>query len=303
MPTPPWRLLVLLVLLTAASVGPAPPGSGQGGGAAGGDAPVYGMVFPLLGEHTLTDSFDDPRGRARRHQGVDVLADKGVPVVAVADGTVRWVQAERGGRCCDVALRHDDGWRSRYVHLDNDTPGTDDGRAVGIAPGVRRGARVVAGQVLGWVGDSGNAEDTVSHLHFELRRPDGTPVDPLPSLRAALRVGRPTVPAPVRGGAVAGGGDEGGEDGEGGEGDERGGLLGWLTGRGDDAPDTPPAVEEVTPARGEGSPVVMDRSVELVPAEEAADASGAGEDGQGSDEPRRPGWLACFGFATSGDGG
>lgn len=303
-PTPPWRLLVLLVLLTAASVGPAPPGSGQGGGAAGGDAPVYGMVFPLLGEHTLTDSFDDPRGRARRHQGVDVLADKGVPVVAVADGTVRWVQAERGGRCCDVALKHDDGWRSRYVHLDNDTPGTDDGRAVGIAPGVRRGARVVAGQVLGWVGDSGNAEDTVSHLHFELRRPDGTPVDPLPSLRAALRVGRPTVPAPVRGGGVAGG--DGG-DGVEGEPEERGGLLGWLTGGGAVEPDTPPAVEEVTPARGEGSPLAMERSVELVPAEVRKTAGGDAteedrEEAAAAEEPRSPGWLACFGFAASGDG-
>lgn len=144
------------------------------------------LVFPVAGEHTLTRSFGDPRSRGRRsHEGVDILADKGTPVVAVADGIVRWLQNEPEGRCCAVSLLHDDGWRTRYLHLDNDTPGTDDGLRVGIAPGLEPGVRVRQGQLLGWVGDSGNAEATVPHLHFELRLADGTPLDPFRRLEAA----------------------------------------------------------------------------------------------------------------------
>ena len=179
-------------MLLAASLAPAPP---SGGAEDGSQGRLYPMVYPLLGTSTLTDSFGDPRGGGRSHAGVDILAERMTPVVAVADGEVSWVHDERGGNCCDVALVHEDGWRSRYIHLNNDTPGTDDGRAVGIAPGVRVGARLKAGEVIGWVGDSGNAEETVSHLHFELRRPDGSPVDPYPSLVAA-RQGRSLVPEP-----------------------------------------------------------------------------------------------------------
>lgn len=144
------------------------------------------LVFPVVGEHTLTRSFGDPRSGGRRsHEGVDILADKGAPVVAVADGVVRWLQNESGGRCCAVSLVHDGGWRTRYLHLDNDTPGTDDGRRVGIAPGIEPGVRVRQGDLLGWVGDSGNAEATVPHLHFELRLADGTPLDPFRRLEGA----------------------------------------------------------------------------------------------------------------------
>lgn len=144
------------------------------------------LLFPVAGSHTLTDSFGDPRGGgSRSHEGVDILADKGTPVVAVADGVVRWVHDEAGGRCCDVSVLHDNGWRTRYIHLNNDTPGTDDGRVVGIAEGIEPGVRVRQGQVLGWVGDSGNAEATVSHLHFELRLADGTPLDPFRRLQIA----------------------------------------------------------------------------------------------------------------------
>ena len=180
---PHWGLVAVCLGLAWLSVVPLAPAAEGPPGA--GEPLIYPMVFPLLGDHTLTDSFGDPRGGGRSHAGIDIMAERMVPVVAVADGTVRWVHNERGKNCCDVALLHDDGWRSRYIHLNNDTPGTDDGRAVGIAPGVVKGARVTAGQVIGWVGDSGNAESTAPHLHFELRRPDGRPVDALASLRAA----------------------------------------------------------------------------------------------------------------------
>lgn len=155
-------------------------------------APRLDLIFPVAGEHTLTDSFGDSRGRGnRRHEGIDILAEKGTPVVAVADGVVRWVQRDPAGHCCAVALRHGGGWRTRYLHLDNDTPGTDDGRRVGIAAGVAPGTRVRQGQLLGWVGDSGNAETTVPHLHFELRLADGTPLDPHRRLRTASHLDPP----------------------------------------------------------------------------------------------------------------
>lgn len=141
-----------------------------------------GFVFPIEGPSTLTDSFGDPRPGGRSHEGVDILADKLEPVVAVADGTVRWVMDERGGRCCSLEIRHAGGWRTRYIHLNNDSPGTDDGRVVGVVPGLERGTKVHAGEVVGWVGDSGNAENTVPHLHFELISPGGAAIDPYPLL-------------------------------------------------------------------------------------------------------------------------
>jgi putative cell wall-binding protein len=74
-----------------------------------------------------------------------------------------------------LRIRHDDGTSASYVHINNDTPGTDDGLG-GVewayAPGIEPGERVERGQWIAYVGDSGNAEGTVSHLHFELADPD-----------------------------------------------------------------------------------------------------------------------------------
>jgi len=182
------RLLPFLLLLLAATVTYAPAAPGL-------DPVVYPMLFPVAGEHWFSRDFGDPRGPGRSHTGIDILADKLTPVVAVADGTVRWMHAERGGACCALSIVHDDGWRSRYIHLNNDTPGTDDGRGYGIARGLREGSRVRAGQVIGFVGDSGNAEATAPHLHFELLGPDGSAVDAFDSLQAALADPR-TAPGP-----------------------------------------------------------------------------------------------------------
>jgi hypothetical protein len=82
-------------------------------------------------------------------------------------------------------VTHPDGWQSLYVHLNNDTYRTDDGLGQGVKPGLEVGDAVTAGQVVGWVGDSGNAELSTPHLHFELRHPAGYSVDPYTSLEAA----------------------------------------------------------------------------------------------------------------------
>jgi peptidoglycan hydrolase-like protein with peptidoglycan-binding domain len=125
------------------------------------------------------------------HHGQDLFAAKGAPVLAAADGTIIRANSssvsaiEEPDGCCSLVIEHDDGWSTVYAHLDNDTPGTDDGRGWGLAPGIDIGVQVAAGQVVGYVGDSESAEETSSHLHFELRDPDGVIVNPYDTLRAA----------------------------------------------------------------------------------------------------------------------
>jgi len=152
----------------------------------------YPMVFPVVGEHYQWESFWEPRA-ADVHHATDIVATKMTPVVAVAAGTITYVNWSttpgdthpNPKRCCAVVVHHDDGWETWYIHLNNDTPGTDDGQGWGIGPGIVVGAHVAAGDLLGWVGDSGNAEDTVSHLHLELFDPERVLVDPYASLNAA----------------------------------------------------------------------------------------------------------------------
>jgi hypothetical protein len=91
-----------------------------------------------------------------------------------------------------MALNHDDGWSSWYIHMNNDTEGTDDGLGFGFAEGIESGVHVRAGQLIGWVGDSGNAEAcNCPHVHFELHQPDGTKVNPFPHLLAAAPLENP----------------------------------------------------------------------------------------------------------------
>jgi hypothetical protein len=146
---------------------------------------VSPMYFPVVGGGGFTDTFGASRGEGRTHNGIDIMVPKLTPVIAVADGTVGWMHDEQGGNCCDMAFLHDDGWESWYVHLNNDTPGTDDGQGWGFADGIEPGVWVAAGTLIASVGDSGNAEWTSPHLHFELHAPDGTVVNPYESLLLA----------------------------------------------------------------------------------------------------------------------
>lgn len=147
----------------------------------------YDLVFPVDGEHHFSDTFWAGRFHGF-HTGQDIMADKMTPVVAVATGVVRLVNWSsrpddlNRERCCTLVIRHDDGWESWYLHLDNDTTGTDDGKGWGIKRAIKPGVRVEAGQHIAWVGDSGNAENTAPHIHFELRDPSGTVVNPYSSL-------------------------------------------------------------------------------------------------------------------------
>lgn len=146
--------------------------------------PDVELVFPQEAEVTeFTSSFGAPRG-SRRHLGNDLMAPKMTEVYAAGDGTVTWVR-DRGSAGRYVVIAHADGWETWYMHLNNDTPGTDDGRApLNLGVAVEEGEEVVAGQLIGWVGDSGNAERSSPHTHFELHK-DGRPIDPYPYLLAA----------------------------------------------------------------------------------------------------------------------
>ena len=140
------------------------------------------IIFPVDGAVTFSDDFGAPRSGGRTHEGNDLMTvdGKGVPVVTVAAGEVDWI----GATCCYLSIDHGDGWETWYIHLNNDTPGTDDGEGWGIADGIAPGVTVTAGQLVGWIGDSGNAEASSPHLHFEIRF-NGAAINPYPYLTAA----------------------------------------------------------------------------------------------------------------------
>lgn len=131
------------------------------------------------------DDWSERRPGGRRHRGTDVKSPKGTPVLAVAGGIVEEMKWDRAGGW-SIHLSHANGWSTRYLHLNDDTPGTNDGRSgatTAYAPGIVEGHWVTTGQVIGYVGNSGNAE--VAHTHFEIHQ-DGTKLNPFPYLQDAL---------------------------------------------------------------------------------------------------------------------
>ncbi len=147
------------------------------------------IVFPIVGRTRSINGFGSCRDNCtREHHGVDILTYgwKGNPVVASHDGVITDIRDD--GEWCNLQITGADGWYTRYVHMNNDTPGYDDEDYMCIPPGLAEGTEVKAGQLIGWVGDSGNAENTQPHIHFEIRMPSGLPVDPLASLKAARHI-------------------------------------------------------------------------------------------------------------------
>ena len=154
---------------------------------------VISIVFPLAVDSVrFTSGFGDARGGGRTHHGQDLFCARLTPILAVVDGTVDWVATVRpkNGKSYSILLRGDDGNQYFYDHLNNDNPGTKDNLGdpeFAYAPHMRDGMRVTAGQTIGYVGDSGDAEPSGPHLHFEMHvaRWDN-PVDPAPALHTAL---------------------------------------------------------------------------------------------------------------------
>lgn len=162
-----------------------------GAAAAASVAQVPTLVFPVLGDATYTNDFGDPRGQGR-HEGNDLMAPKRALALAAEAGTVKlWTTSSRAG--CMLYLEGESGTEYLYVHLNNDLTLENDNQGscvpgVAYAKGLKSGAKVLAGEPIGFVGDSGDANGVSPHLHFEVHPNGGGAVSPYPYLRKAKRL-------------------------------------------------------------------------------------------------------------------
>ena len=138
--------------------------------------------FPVGGEAYFRDDFGDPRDdpEPHTHQGNDIFSAFGTPVRAPANGVVTFTNELVGGKCAYVT--EPDGTWYYLAHLR------------GFAPGVNDGATVKAGDVIGFNGDTGNAQGGPPHVHFEVHPRGGAAVSPKPYLDAWLADALAAVP-------------------------------------------------------------------------------------------------------------
>lgn len=125
-------------------------------------------VFPVLGGARYSNDFSYPRSGGRSHQGNDLFNSEGTPLLAVDSGEVRFAFDQLGGNIAN--LRASDGTRYYYAHLRN-------------FAGSNR--QVSPGEVIGYLGKTGNAALTPPHLHFEVHPGGGAATNPFPLLQAA----------------------------------------------------------------------------------------------------------------------
>jgi hypothetical protein len=177
------RIGLSLVLLLCLAAGLATAGS------AGREATPR-FVFPVVGQVQYTNDFGAPRSIGP-HQGNDIMAPRRALAVATEAGKVMfWTHSDTAG--CMLYLYGTSGTTYLYIHLNNDLTDHNDNRGkcvagTSYAPGLKDGAKVQAGQLLGFVGDSGDANGIATHLHFEVHPHDGNAVNPYPYLNRAYR--------------------------------------------------------------------------------------------------------------------
>lgn len=143
-----------------------------------------GLLVPVQGvaADALSDTFGDARSGERVHEALDIMAPTGTPVLAVADGHVEKLFDSRLGGLTLYQFEPSGLFAYYYAHLDR------------YAPGLQEGQPLRRGQVIGYVGATGNADPTAPHLHFAVFAlgPErewwrGTPVNPYPLLRGDAR--------------------------------------------------------------------------------------------------------------------
>jgi Peptidase family M23 len=147
------------------------------------------IIFPVVGEVKYIDDFGAPRPGGA-HQGNDLMSAKRSPAVAAEAGKVKyWTTSRPAG--CMLYLYGESGTTYYYIHLNNDLTARNDNRGKcvkGVAYAVNDGARVQPGQQIAYVGNSGDADGGMSHLHFEVHPGGGKAVSPYPYLQKAYKL-------------------------------------------------------------------------------------------------------------------
>lgn len=126
----------------------------------------------------ISDNYDQPRGRERHHEALDIMAPKGTKVVAAADGKLVKLFTSKPGGLTVYQFDPTEKYAYYYAHLDR------------YADGLKEGAELHRGDVIGYVGVTGNSNPKAPHLHFavfeltpEKQWWKGTPVNPYPLLQ------------------------------------------------------------------------------------------------------------------------
>ena len=134
-----------------------------------------GLIIPVAGvaAKDLIDSFDDLRGGTRSHNALDIMAARNTPVLSAVSGSITKLHNSVAGGLTIYESDPSSRFILMYGHLDS------------YRPGLKEGERVARGQILGFVGSTGNASPSAPHLHFQVMRNDnakewwkGTPVNP-----------------------------------------------------------------------------------------------------------------------------
>lgn len=130
------------------------------------------QACPVQGPVSFVDTWGASRSGGRGHQGVDMMAARGTPVAAIYDGTISKTGSGSALGGITIWMWSNAGDSFYYAHLD------------GIAEGIVAGTAVSAGQIIGYVGSTGNASPSYPHLHFEYHPGGGGAVNPYPLVKS-----------------------------------------------------------------------------------------------------------------------
>jgi len=140
------------------------------------------LIIPVAGVEAkdLIDSFDDQRGSDRHHNALDIMARRNTPVLAAVSGVVLKLHNSVAGGLTIYMADPTGKYVMMYGHLDS------------YRPGIKDGEKVKQGEIIGFVGSTGNANPLAPHLHFQVTRNDnmkewwkGTPINPFLVFRPA----------------------------------------------------------------------------------------------------------------------
>lgn len=142
---------------------------------AGSEIVITGFVFPVADPHTFSSTFGAPRSGGRSHEGNDIFAPMGTPLLASERGVIdNMGTGTLGG--IKLWVIGESGTQYYYAHL------------IAYADGITDGTQVEAGEVIGYVGNTGNAITTPPHLHYEIHPEGGDAIDPYPLLHAVDQI-------------------------------------------------------------------------------------------------------------------